>query len=100
MQIAQELYEGIDLGPDGTQGLITYMRTDSTNVSAVAQQAARAVISGKFGPEYVPAKPPVYAEEVEGRAGSARGDPPDRAAARSGERQEVPVARNSSGSTS
>ena len=49
MQLAQELYEGIDLGADGTQGLITYMRTDSTNVSAVAQQAARAVISVKFG---------------------------------------------------
>ena len=41
MQIAQELYEGIDLGAEGTQGLITYMRTDSTNVAAVAQQAAR-----------------------------------------------------------
>ncbi len=66
MQLAQELYEGIDLGPEGTQGLITYMRTDSTNVSAVAQQAARAVISVKFGPEYVPAKPPVYAKKAKG----------------------------------
>jgi DNA topoisomerase-1 len=42
------------------------MRTDSTNVSAVAQQAARAVISVKFGPEYVPAKPPVYARKSKG----------------------------------
>jgi DNA topoisomerase I len=66
MQLAQELYEGIDLGPDGTEGLITYMRTDSTNVSAVAQQAARAVISVKFGPEYVPAKSPVYAKKSKG----------------------------------
>jgi DNA topoisomerase-1 len=66
MQLAQELYEGIDLGPDGTQGLITYMRTDSTNVAEVAQQAARAVISVKFGPEYVPAKPPVYAKKAKG----------------------------------
>lgn len=66
MQIAQELYEGVDLGPDGTQGLITYMRTDSTNVAASAQQAARAVISVKFGPEYVPEKPPVYTRKAKG----------------------------------
>ncbi|MDP9365263.1 MAG: type I DNA topoisomerase [Chloroflexota bacterium] len=66
MQIAQELYEGVDLGPDGTQGLITYMRTDSTNVAASAQQAARAVISVKFGPQYVPDRPPVYAKKAKG----------------------------------
>jgi DNA topoisomerase-1 len=66
MQIAQELYEGVDLGPEGLQGLITYMRTDSTNVAATAQQAARAVISVKFGPEYVPAKPPVYTRKAKG----------------------------------
>jgi DNA topoisomerase I len=61
MQIAQELYEGVDLGPEGTQGLITYMRTDSTNVAGTAQQAARGVISVKFGPQFVPDRPPVYA---------------------------------------
>jgi DNA topoisomerase-1 len=66
MQIAQELYEGIDLGPEGTQGLITYMRTDSTNVAASAQQAARAVISVRFGPEYVPDRPPLYARKAKG----------------------------------
>src|SRR5215217_51580 len=66
MQIAQELYEGVDLGPEGLQGLITYMRTDSTNVAATAQQAARAVISVKFGPEYVPDRPPVYAKKAKG----------------------------------
>jgi DNA topoisomerase-1 len=66
MQIAQELYEGVDLGPEGLQGLITYMRTDSTNVAATAQQAARAVISVKFGPEYVPDRPPVYAKKSKG----------------------------------
>jgi DNA topoisomerase-1 len=66
MQIAQELYEGIDLGSEGTQGLITYMRTDSTNVAASAQQAARAVISVKFGPEYVPERPPVYTRKSKG----------------------------------
>ncbi len=66
MQLAQELYEGVDLGPDGTQGLITYMRTDSTTVAASAQQAARAVVSVKFGPEYVPDRPPLYAKKAKG----------------------------------
>ncbi len=66
MQLAQELYEGIDLGAEGTQGLITYMRTDSTNVAAQAQQAARAVISARWGVEYVPEKPPVYAKKAKG----------------------------------
>ncbi|HEV2107722.1 MAG TPA: type I DNA topoisomerase [Thermomicrobiales bacterium] len=66
MQIAQNLYEGVALGADGTQGLITYMRTDSTNVSGTAQQAARAVISVKFGPEYVPDRPPVYTKKSKG----------------------------------
>jgi len=62
MSIAQELYEGVNLGPDGTQGLITYMRTDSTNIAASAQQAARAVISAKYGVEYVPSRTPVYSK--------------------------------------
>jgi DNA topoisomerase-1 len=62
MSLAQELYEGVSLGPDGTQGLITYMRTDSTNVASSAQQAARAVISAKYGVEYVPARTPVYSK--------------------------------------
>ena len=66
MQIAQELYEGVDLGQDGLQGLITYMRTDSTNVAASAQQAARAVISVKFGPQFVPDRPPIYAKKAKG----------------------------------
>ncbi len=66
MQVAQELYEGIDLGKEGIEGLITYMRTDSVNVSAQAQQAARAVISGKFGPEFVPASPPLYRTRSKG----------------------------------
>lgn len=66
MQIAQNLYEGLPLGSDGIQGLITYMRTDSTNVSGSAQQAARAVISVKFGPEYVPDKAPLYTKKSKG----------------------------------
>ncbi len=66
MQIAQELYEGVDLGPEGTQGLITYMRTDSTNVAAVAQQMAREAITTKFGAEFVPERPPVYTRRSKG----------------------------------
>ena len=66
MQIAQELYEGVDLGPQGTQGLITYMRTDSTNVAASAQMAARDEIAGRYGPEFVPEKPPIYARRAKG----------------------------------
>jgi DNA topoisomerase-1 len=66
MQIAQELYEGIDLGSEGTQGLITYMRTDSTNVAAGAQEAARATILARFGPDFVPARPPIYTRKAKG----------------------------------
>lgn len=53
MMIAQQLYEGIDLGKEGTVGLITYMRTDSTRISVVAQTEAREYILEQFGPEYV-----------------------------------------------
>jgi DNA topoisomerase-1 len=53
MQLAQALYEGVDLGgADGTQGLITYMRTDSTRISDTAKDAAREYIDGTFGPEF------------------------------------------------
>jgi len=57
MSIAQQLYEGVDIGKEGTIGLITYMRTDSTRVSETAQQEARAYIEEKFGRSYLPAKP-------------------------------------------
>jgi DNA topoisomerase-1 len=59
MRYAQQLYEGIDLG-DGPVGLITYMRTDSTNVAEQAQQEARTLVAEMFGQEYVPSKPPRY----------------------------------------
>lgn len=52
MQLAQALYEGVDLGAEGTQGLITYMRTDSTRISDGARDAARSFIELHFGPEY------------------------------------------------
>ncbi len=63
MLIAQQLYEGVDIGPEGSTGLITYMRTDSTNVAGVAQQEARAVIMERYGAEFVPGSPPVYARK-------------------------------------
>ena len=62
MKVAQELYEGINLGSEngGTQGLITYMRTDSLRVSTVASEAAAELISRMYGAEYIPATPNVY----------------------------------------
>lgn len=66
MQLAQELYEGVDLGKEGSQGLITYMRTDSTNISQVAQRSAREVIEKTYGKEFLPEKPPVYTKRSKG----------------------------------
>ncbi|MGG3451347.1 type I DNA topoisomerase [Domibacillus aminovorans] len=53
MMLAQQLYEGIDLGKEGTVGLITYMRTDSTRVSEVAQAESHSYIVSQYGNEYV-----------------------------------------------
>lgn len=52
MMIAQQLYEGIDLGKEGTVGLITYMRTDSTRVSQIAQDEAKEFINNHYGQEF------------------------------------------------
>ena len=60
MTIAQQLYEGIDVGGEGPVGLITYMRTDSVQVAREAQEEARQVIAQRFGREYLPESPPVY----------------------------------------
>ncbi len=61
MRIAQQLYEGVDLGgSEGPVGLITYMRTDSTNLSKDSVAAARDLISKQFGDKYLPGKPNVY----------------------------------------
>jgi len=60
MALAQRLYEGVDLGPEGRVGLITYMRTDSVRMSADAIDAIRALVGQRFGPQYVPAKPIFY----------------------------------------
>jgi DNA topoisomerase-1 len=60
MLLAQQLYEGIELGKEGSVGLITYMRTDSVRVAPEAQQWAREYLEKRFGKDYVPEKPPVY----------------------------------------
>ena len=60
MTVAQQLYEGIDLGGGEETGLITYMRTDSVHVSAQSVKEAREYIAKKYGDSYVPNKAPVY----------------------------------------
>ena len=60
MLVAQQLYEGIELGGEGSTGLITYMRTDSVKIADEAQQEARVLITSEFGKDYLPSKPPVY----------------------------------------
>jgi DNA topoisomerase-1 len=60
MQVAQRLYEGVELGPDGSVGLITYMRTDSVRVAADALEAVRGRIANTYGEDYLPEKPNFY----------------------------------------
>ncbi len=64
MQVAQQLYEGVNIGEEGTVGLITYMRTDSTYVAPEAQALAREVIAQYWGESYLPARPPTYKTKV------------------------------------
>lgn len=60
MVLAQQLYEGVDLGEAGSTGLITYMRTDSARVAESARQQARRLVAEALGPEHVPVQPPRY----------------------------------------
>src|SRR5574344_2240454 len=60
MQVAQKLYEGIDIGADGPVGLITYMRTDSVRISDDAQAAAKVFITESYGEDYYPQTPNNY----------------------------------------
>ena len=60
MQLAQHLYEGVELGKEGSVGLITYMRTDSTRVSNEALDAVRKHIGTHYGKDYVPGKPNTF----------------------------------------
>jgi len=60
MKLAQDLYEGQEIGPEGRVGLITYMRTDSVRVAKEAQKEAREYIRKKLGEEFLPSKIPYY----------------------------------------
>lgn len=60
MSIAQQLYEGVELNGEGTQGLITYMRTDSTNISDLALREVRQFIKERYGESALPEKAPFY----------------------------------------
>lgn len=60
MTLAQQLYEGIEIGAEGATGLITYMRTDSPRISQEAMTDARDVIQSRFGANYLPGTPNVY----------------------------------------
>lgn len=66
MALAQQLYEGIDIGQGGAVGLITYMRTDSTNISEIAQAEARQFISERYGEKFLPEVPPKYKTKSRG----------------------------------
>lgn len=60
MMVAQQLYEGVEIGKKGATGLITYIRTDSVRVATEAQEAARAYIGETYGEAFVPRTPNVY----------------------------------------
>ncbi len=60
MMIAQQLYEGVELGDKGSVGLVTYMRTDSPRIAEVAKKSAKDFIEKNFGPDYIPSKPKEY----------------------------------------
>lgn len=63
MSVAQQLYEGVELGKEGTVGLITYMRTDSTRISPIAQEEAKEYITERYGAPYMPEQLRVYAKK-------------------------------------
>ncbi len=66
MSVAQELYEGLPIGKEGTVGLITYMRTDSTRVARSAIAETREFISQKYGENYLPARARAFTRAVKG----------------------------------
>src|SRR6202453_1191185 len=84
MMLAQRLYEGVELGSEGSVGLITYMRTDSTRVSQDALDEVRGLIKDRYGAPFVPASPNVYKSKKDAqdaheaiRPSSARRTPED-----------------------
>lgn len=66
MSVAQQLYEGVELGKEGTVGLITYMRTDSTRLSVTAQDEAKELITAKYGEKFLPESPRQYSKKAAG----------------------------------
>jgi len=66
MAVAQQLYEGLNVGSEGQIGLITYMRTDSTQVASTALEEVREYIQAKYGKDHLPAKPKVYTRAAKG----------------------------------
>ena len=66
MALAQQLYEGLAIGSEGSVGLITYMRTDSTNVAASALKEAREYILTSFGADYLPSQPRMFRKKAKG----------------------------------
>jgi DNA topoisomerase-1 len=66
MGLAQGLYEGQDVGEGGTTGLITYMRTDSTNIAETARDEVRKYIAQRYGNDFLPEKPVEYTKKVAG----------------------------------
>jgi DNA topoisomerase-1 len=66
MAVAQQLYEGLTVGSEGQIGLITYMRTDSTQVASSAIEEVRDYIQGRYGKDHLPAKPRVYTRAAKG----------------------------------
>jgi len=66
MAVAQQLYEGIDISQGGAVGLITYMRTDSTTVSELAQNETRDFIKNRYGGKFLPAQAPKYKTKAAG----------------------------------
>lgn len=67
MSVAQQLYEGVELGKEGTVGLITYMRTDSTRIAQSAQEEAKEYITGKYGESFVPETFRQYSKKMQMR---------------------------------
>ena len=66
MVVAQQLYEGVDLGEEGSQGLITYMRTDSLNLAASALSKIQEIVVKEFGAKYALEKPKYYTNKSKG----------------------------------
>ena len=62
--VAQQLYEGLPTGDEGSMGLITYMRTDSTHVAPSALNDTREYIQKKFGKDYLPAQPRYFRKKA------------------------------------